>query len=155
MCDWENAAVQQAPSKVNQTSCKPAPDLQTCQARCDGAVGCNAINFNSSHGCCLERCSTANASSTPGPPKEGGSCCGAFRQSGGPLSRDVTVMMRAIDIVGLSRNKLLLWSVPVGKGHIIATGLKLLSAHIASAPSAPEQQWVLDRLLRYAGSLLQ
>ena len=62
-------------------------------------------------------------------------------------------MMRAIDIVGLSRDKLLLWSVPVGKGHIIATGLKLLDRN-ASAPKYPEQAWVLDRLLRYADSLL-
>ena len=31
------------------------------------------------------------------------------------MPRDITVMMRAIDIVGLSRNKLLLWSVPLGK----------------------------------------
>jgi hypothetical protein len=57
-------------------------------------------------------------------------------------------MMRAIDIVTLSRNKALLWSMPLGKGHIIATGLNLLSQH-------PEQEWVLDRLLRLAGSLLE
>lgn len=60
----------------------------------------------------------------------------------------VTVMMRAIDIVTLSRNKALLWSMPLGKGHIVATGLNLLGQH-------PEQEWVLDRLLRYAASLLQ
>lgn len=60
---------------------------------------------------------------------------------------DVTVMMRAIDIVTLSRNKALLWSMPLGKGHLIATGLNLLGQH-------PEQEWVLDRLLRFAGSKL-
>eukprot|EP01047_Picozoa_sp_COSAG01_P042627 COSAG01_NODE_3732_length_5753_cov_3.662894_6_plen_66_part_00 len=65
------------------------------------------------------------------------------------MPRDgVTVMMRAIDIVTLSRNKALLWSMPLGKGHIVATGLKLLSKY-------PEQEWVLDRLLRFAGSLLK
>ena len=36
--------------------------------------------------------------------------------------------MRAIDIVGLSRNKALLWSVPYGQGHIVATGLNVLPA---------------------------
>ena len=65
------------------------------------------------------------------------------------MPRDgVTVMMRAIDIVTLSRNKALLWSMPLGKGHIIATGLNLLGDYA-------EQQWVLDRLLRFAGSLLE
>ena len=70
------------------------------------------------------------------------------------MPRDITVMMRAIDIVGLSRNKLLLWSVPIGKGHIIATGLKLLSDK-EGTPPYPEQAWVLDRMLRYAGSLIE
>jgi hypothetical protein len=66
-------------------------------------------------------------------------------------------MMRAIDVVGLSRNKALLWSAKHGKGHIIATGLKLLPASTGDgtgATVAPEQAWVLDRLLRYGESLL-
>ena len=65
-----------------------------------------------------------------------------------------TVMMRAIDVVGLSRNKALLWSAPVGAGHIVATGLNLLNQMNTSAAPYPEQAWVLDRLLRYAISLL-
>ena len=46
--------------------------------------------------------------------------------------------------------------LPLGKGHLIATGLKLLASdeHGAPAEAAPEQAWVLDRLLRYGESLL-
>ena len=65
----------------------------------------------------------------------------------------LTVMMRAIDVVGLSRNKALLWSVPVGKGAIVATGLNMFGKNATAAPF-PEQAWVLDRLVRYAASLL-
>ena len=133
-----------------RTSCKPAVDVAACQARCDASTGCSAVNFNSSHGCCLEHC----VSKALGPPKYGGGCCGYFPRTGEVMPRDITVMMRAIDIVGLSRNKLLLWSVPIGKGHIIATGLKLLS-ETKGTPPHPEQAWVLDRLLRYAGSLIK
>ena len=65
------------------------------------------------------------------------------------MPRDgVTVMMRAIDIVTLSRNKALMFNMPLGKGQIVATGLKLLNQY-------SEQEWVLDRLLRLAGSLLK
>ena len=35
--------------------------------------------------------------------------------------------MRAIDVVELSRNKALLWSMPLGKGAVVATGLTLYS----------------------------
>ena len=63
-------------------------------------------------------------------------------------------MMRAIDVVTLSRNKALLWTAPLGKGHIVATGLKLLNMANATEQPHAEQAWVLDRLLRYAGSLL-
>jgi hypothetical protein len=133
------------PSKSNHSSCKPAANVSACQARCDEMDGCNVVNFNVSHGCCLETCGV-NASSTQ--PTSGG-CCGFAHVSGAPMPRDgVTVMMRAIDIVTLSRNKALLWSMPLGKGHIVATGLKLHSKY-------PEQEWVLDRLLRFAGSLLK
>eukprot|EP01043_Picozoa_sp_COSAG02_P055661 COSAG02_NODE_6491_length_3540_cov_3.288870_2_plen_311_part_00 len=134
-----------SPSDRNHTSCKPAANITECQRRCDKAIGCNAVNFNMSHGCCLEMCA-ANVSTTP-PTADG--CCGSAREIGSPMPRDgVTVMMRAIDIVTLSRNKALLWSMPLGKGRIVATGLNLLGRHA-------EQKWVLDRLLRYAASLLQ
>ena len=135
------------PSKNNRTSCRPAANVSACQVRCDGAVGCNAVNFNASLGCCLETCAAAPPPTLP----TGGGCCGFARETGPAMPRDdVTVMMRAIDIVTLSRNKALLWSMPLGngKGTIIATGLNLLGNH-------PEQAWVLDRLLRFAGSLLQ
>ena len=59
-------------------------------------------------------------------------------------------MMRAIDVVGLPRNKALLWSMPLG---IVATGLNLFGRN-ATAALFPEQAWVLDRLVRYAASLL-
>ena len=132
------------PAKSNATSCKPAPNVSACQARCDKLAGCNAVNFNVSHGCCLEACANpSNAQPT------GAGCCGFAHETGPPMPRDgVTVMMRAIDIVTLSRNKALLWSMPLGKGHVVATGLNLLGNH-------SEQQWVRDRLLRFAGSLLK
>lgn len=134
-----------SPSEGNRTSCKPAANATMCQQRCDAEDGCNAINFNITHGCCLETCA-ANMSSTH-PSNDG--CCSFARRPGSPMPRNgVTVMMRAIDIVTLSRNKALLWSMPIGNGHIVATGLNLLSQH-------PEQQWVLDRLLRFAASLLK
>jgi hypothetical protein len=63
-------------------------------------------------------------------------------------------MMRAIDVVSLSRNKALLWSAPLGKGTIIATGLKLLDPAAAQNSSSPGKAWVLDRPLRYGESLL-
>ena len=99
------------------------------------------------------------AANSTAPPKSSssGSCCGSYRQQGSAMpSSDITVMMRAIDVVSLSRNKALLWTVPLGKGHLIATGLKLLASdeHGAAAEAAPEQAWVLDRLLRYGESLL-
>jgi hypothetical protein len=141
------------PTNHTATSCNPAANASECQARCDGTMGCSAINYNSSHGCCLENCGGTNASVPLAPPQAGSGCCGYFRESGGAMPKDITVMMRAIDIVGLSRNKLLLWSVPLGKGHIIATGLNLLSSNVSASPHA-EQSWVLDRLLRYANSLL-
>jgi len=48
-------------------------------------------------------------------------------------------MMRAIDIVALSRNKALLWSVPYGRGHIVATGLNVLSP--PKPPAPPKATW--------------
>ena len=135
------------PSEGNhtKTSCKPAANITECQGRCDEGDGCNAVNFNASHGCCLESCGV-NASSTP---PTGGGCCGFAREAGPTMPRDgVTVMMRAIDIVTLSRNKALMFHMPLGKGQIVATGLNLLNQH-------PEQEWVLDRLLRFANSLLK
>lgn len=72
------------------------------------------------------------------------------------MPEGVTVMMRAIDIVSMSRNKALLWTVPIGEGHIIATGLKLFADGDAgaSAIATPEMSWVLDRMLRYGEALL-
>jgi hypothetical protein len=49
---------------------------------------------------------------------------------------------------------LLQWSVPVGKGAIVATGLNLFGKNATAAAPFPEQAWVLDRLVRYAASLL-
>ena len=134
------------------SSCKLVSNLSACETLCDSSPGCSAINYNSSGGCCLENCASTNL----GPPKApaGGDCCGYYREAGGPMPRNLTVMMRAIDVVGLSRNKALLWSVPLGQGHIIATGLKLLDAKNATMEPYPEQAWVLDRLLRYAASLI-
>jgi len=45
----------------------------------------------------------------------------------------------AIDIVGLSRNKALLMSMPHGKGHIIAAGLNVLSP--PAPPPPPKIVW--------------
>eukprot|EP01050_Picozoa_sp_SAG11_P049404 SAG11_NODE_26979_length_338_cov_1.485356_1_plen_112_part_11 len=39
------------------SSCRPSPNISACQARCDMEVGCSAINYNASYGCCLETCS--------------------------------------------------------------------------------------------------
>lgn len=133
-----------------KSSCHPSPNITSCEAECDMQPGCNAINFNTSHGCCLESC-PANMTSHP-KPDASGSCCGSYRLAGTSMPKDVTVMMRAIDVVTLCRNKALLWTVPIGKGHIIATGLKLLPA-VGAAPEH-EQAWVLDRFIRYASSLV-
>ena len=135
------------------SSCKPisaVANVSACEALCDASPGCSAVNFNSSQGCCLQNCGTAAL----GPPKAAtDGCCGFYRETGGAMPRNLTVGMRAIDVVTLSRNKALLWSVPLGKGHVVATGLKLLGPN-ASAAAHPEQRWVLDRLLRYAASLV-
>ena len=133
--------------------CKPSPNASACQARCDAELGCSAINYNASRGCCLETCS-ASCLGPPKKPSPAGECCGYYRETGGPVPTDLTVMMRAIDVVTLSRNKALLWTAPLGKGHIVATGLKLLNMANATEQPHAEQAWVLDRLLRYAGSLL-
>ena len=135
----------------NGPLCKPTANVSACEALCDADPSCSAINYNHSAGCCLQACS----SSSLGPPKSTNTsnCCGFSRLKGGPMPSRLTVMMRAIDIVGLSRNKALLWSVPVGKGAIVATGLGLFSKNATAAPF-PEQAWVLDRLVRYAASLL-
>jgi len=64
------------------------------------------------------------------------------------------IMMRAIDIVGLSRSKALLFHKRVGKGHIIGTGLNCYQVCTQQGCPHPEKMWVLDRLIRYGGSLL-
>ena len=82
-----------------------------------------------------------------------GSCCGSYRQQGSAMPTNVTVMMRAIDVVSLSRNKALLWTVPLGKGHLIATGLKLLAflpvpfCESAAGPRS-ERNRVMNDILR-------
>ena len=65
-------------------------------------------------------------------------------------------MARAIDVVSQSRNKALLFTVPLGKGHLIATGLNVLDISPSNATSHdhPEKAWVLDRLLRLGSSLI-
>lgn len=150
-----------APSPKAKSSCHPSPSMTSCQAECDADVACNAVNFNATHGCCFVTC-PSNSTTPPAKPKGAGSCCSAYRETGGSLSTEnVTIMMRAIDVVSISRNKALLWSAPVGKGAIIATGLKLLdpapaqgTQEAALNSSSPGKAWVLDRLLRYAESLL-
>ena len=71
------------------------------------------------------------------------------------MDQPTTIMMRAIDIVGLSRNKALLWSMAYGKGHIIATGLKAYQECATAVCPHPEKSWVMDRLLRHASTLIQ
>lgn len=142
------------PATPAPSSCKPVSAVATvgaCEALCDASPGCSVVNYNASQGCCLQNCGAAAL----GPPKAApdGACCGFYRETGGSMPRNLTVGMRAIDVVTLSRNKALLWSVPLGKGHVVATGLKLLGAN-ESAAAHPEQAWVLDRLLRYAASLV-
>ena len=135
----------------NGPLCKATANISACEAMCDADPSCNAVNYNHSVGCCLQSCSAATQ-----PPKSANrsNCCGYHRTAGEPMSKGLlTVMMRAIDVVGLSRNKALLWSVPVGKGAIVATGLNLFGKNATAAPF-PEQAWVLDRLVRYAASLL-
>lgn len=128
-------------------SCTPGVgNVSACEALCDSHAGCNAVDWNSTAGCCLHAC-------PPGavlpPNATAGSCCGYWRKDS-PASIKPSVLMRAIDIVGLSRSKALLWEMPLQAGHIVATGLKLLPDK--AAPAA-EQAWVLDRLMRYGLSL--
>jgi hypothetical protein len=141
-----------------KSSCHPTANITACEAECDASPACTAVNWNQTHGCCLQSCGNSTGPPKPDPAGGAQSCCSSYRETGSPLSKDdVTVMMRAIDVVGLSRNKALLWSAKHGKGHIIATGLKLLPASTGDgtdATVAPEQAWVLDRLLRLGESLL-
>jgi hypothetical protein len=134
--------------------CQLQLNLSACEAVCDqmgpvqdGVGGCNALNFNASHGCCPRACPKGSALGPP--PKDSPGCCGYWRTDA-TMNANPTVLMRAIDVVTLSRNKGLLWTMPLGAGHIVATGLKVLPA--APTPSA---SWVLDRLIRYGGSLLK
>eukprot|EP00038_Savillea_parva_P019806 m.28947 g.28947 ORF g.28947 m.28947 type:complete len:1040 (+) comp4562_c0_seq1:52-3171(+) len=78
----------------------------------------------------------------------------------GPDDRANTVVdVRAIDIVTLARNKALLMQLAVGKGLVLGVGLNVLQpcdrtpSGGAACPMA-EKAWVLDRVLRYAGSQL-
>jgi hypothetical protein len=74
-------------------------------------------------------------------------------------------LVRAIDIITLSRDKALLVQMNVGKGVVIGVGLLVLQecthtdasvgagVHLQGC-SMPEKAWVLGSLLRYAGTLL-
>ena len=42
------------PPGAKSSSCHPSASLASCQAECDQEPGCNAVNYNASHGCCLE-----------------------------------------------------------------------------------------------------
>lgn len=70
-----------------------------------------------------------------------------------------SVLVRAIDIVTLSRNKALLFQMKVGKGYVIGVGLNVIQncertkGGGAACPMI-EKAWVFDRILRHAGSLL-
>jgi hypothetical protein len=48
------------------------------------------------------------------------------------------MMMRAIDVVSMSRSKGLLWSMPHGRGHLVATGLKVLGTPPPPPPPPPQ-----------------
>ena len=115
------------------TSCSMGANVSACEAKCDAHSGCNAINHNATAGCCLRSCPRGSLGppSAPSPPKS--ECCGFWRSA----ALAPTVMMRAIDIVGLSRNKALLWSVPYGQGHIVATGLNILPPGPPPPPGPP------------------
>jgi len=112
-----------------------------------------AINFNGSS-CCLVEC--PHSLGPPNATSSAAECCGYYRMAGGPLPDNRTVMARAIDVVSQSRNKALLFTVPLGKGHLIATGLNVLDISPSNATSHdhPEKAWVLDRLLRFGSSLI-
>ena len=72
-----------------------------------------------------------------------------------PIMESVDVMMRAIDIVGLSRNKALLFQMKYGEGYIVATGLKTFQPCTHTGCTYPEKAWVMDRLLRHASTLIR
>ena len=71
------------------------------------------------------------------------------------VTEPATVLMRAIDIVGLSRSKALLFQMEYGQGHILGTGLHVYQQCTQASCPLPEKAWVLDRLLRYGGELLR
>ena len=133
------------------STCHPSTNAADCEAECDAHERCNAINVNASHGCCL--LAFSKSSIAPPTPTAEPTCCGYWRED--PTTKaNLTVLMRAIDVVGLSRSKSLLWAMPVGAGHIVGTGLKVLSGPKDAASDFPEQRWVLDRLVRFGASLL-
>jgi hypothetical protein len=60
------------------------------------------------------------------------------------------VLIRAIDVHALCRNKALLFEASVGKGSLVVSGLNL---SLGTEPPLPEREWILARLLVYAGTL--
>ena len=106
--------------KTSNGECHAGLNVSACKAECDaighgaGGAGCNAFNLNRSHGCCLLSCPTpvgppGQNTSTNSPASNSG-CCGYWRKDSTTSARP-TVMMRAIDIVGMSRSKALLWAM--------------------------------------------
>jgi len=60
------------------------------------------------------------------------------------------VLVRAIEVHRLCRSKGLLFEAAVGKGSVIVCGLNLA---LESKTQRPEREWLLARLLAYAGTL--
>ncbi|MCL5099452.1 MAG: hypothetical protein M1608_18340 [Candidatus Omnitrophica bacterium] len=62
------------------------------------------------------------------------------------------VLVRALDVHSFCRNKALLFQARIGKGALIVCGLRL---GLNATEAAPEQRWLLTRLLEYASTLPQ
>jgi beta-galactosidase len=73
-----------------------------------------------------------------------------FVPSGSGSSLPRPVLVRALDVHTVCRNKALLWEAKVGRGSMVVSGLRL-----EPVPDAPERAWVLKRLIEYAASLPQ
>ncbi|MFH1743684.1 MAG: sugar-binding domain-containing protein [bacterium] len=66
------------------------------------------------------------------------------------------VLVRALDIPSLCRNKALLFQAKVGKGCLIASGFNFrFSLDFEAKAIFPESDWLLTQLVNYAGSLPQ
>jgi len=65
----------------------------------------------------------------------------------------VQTLVRAIDISTFSRNKALVFKLPVGKGVVIGVGLNVWQEHLAGCAMEPEKAWALSAIIRYAMTL--